>query len=365
VSAPPSEELQVSECGPADRARQVQLFQACFKKPIDVAALRWRYERSPHGPSVSFLTALPDGRGVSGYACSPRRMLAAGDEAHAASVGETGDVMTHPEWRKRGLFSALDRACMERTRALGWPLVFGLPNHKSAHIFVELGWRVAGTLGAWSAVLRSGAAAPLLASEGRLARLRAPLDALRTARARRRLRRAAAGRFRVRELSEFPPEVQELSRRVERDFALMARRDRLWLTWRYLEAPSGLHRVLGVYDETGDFRGYAVIQLPRPGETLGWLVDLLVRGDEARAALLEGALAALAERGAALVRAHAVDGSWWAGILAQAGFRRAPLAQRFDVIVWVNDPGHPLGRAAADARGWYLTDGDRDDETLG
>src|SRR5689334_16968700 len=99
--------LRVHACGPEDRARQAELFNACFKKRVDAAALAWRYDRSPHGASISFLT-LEGERGVSGYACSPRRMLARGDEATSAPVGETGDVMTHPDWRKRGLFSALD-----------------------------------------------------------------------------------------------------------------------------------------------------------------------------------------------------------------------------------------------------------------
>lgn len=366
AQAEPANELEVRACGPADRARQVELFRACFKKAMDERALAWRYDRSPHGPSVSFMTRAPDGRGVSGYACSPRRALASGDEQHAALAGQTGDVMTHPEWRKRGLFSALDRATMARTAELGWPLVFGLPNHKSAHIFVELGWREVGSLRTWTAVLRADARARgALVREGRWRAWSSPFAALRTAAARRALRRAAAGRFRVRELTEFPAEVQELSRAVERDFAFMLRRDRLWLTWRFLDTPSRRHRVFGAFDETGDFRGYVVVQPPRAGESTGYLVDLLVRGDEARAALLAAALEHLEQAGASLVQATAIDASWWSQVLARAGFSPAPPRQRFAVITWTNDPAHPLARAASRASEWYLTDGDRDDETLG
>lgn len=366
ATAEPANELDVRACGPTDRARQVELFRACFKKPLDERALAWRYDRSPHGPSVSFLTCTADGRGVSGYACSPRRALAFGDEDRAALAGQTGDVMTHPEWRKRGLFSALDRATLARTAELGWPVVFGLPNHKSAHIFVELGWREIGSLRTWSAVLRADSAARgVLAREGRWRAWSSPFAALRTAAARRGLRRAAAGRFRVRELTEFPPEVQELSRVIERDFAFMLRRDRLWLTWRFFDTPSRRHRVFGVYDETDDFRGYAVVQPPRAGESTGFLVDVLVRGDEARAALLAAALDHLAAAGAHIVQATAIEGSWWAGVLASAGFTPAPARQRFAVIAWTNDVDHPLARALAPASAWYLTDGDRDDETMG
>jgi len=107
--------------------------------------------------------------GVCGYACSPRLAWAHGDESTHAAIGETGDVMTHPDWRKRGLFSVLDRAAMEETKRLGWPVVFGLPNRRSAHIFLALGWESIGTVRTWTFLFRADAASRAARSrEGRL-----------------------------------------------------------------------------------------------------------------------------------------------------------------------------------------------------
>ncbi len=293
-------------------------------------------------------------------------MVPFGDEGSIALVGETGDVMTHPEWRKRGLFSALDERARARTKELGWPVIFGLPNHRSAHIFLELGWQRVGTIRTLAAVLRADAGARAARGrDGTLAAWRVPFDAWSLRRARARLRRAAGGRFRVATLDAFPPEVQELSRSIEPGFALMTRRDRAWLDWRFLKTPSKLHRAYSVRDETGDFRGYVVVQLPRAGEAVGWISDLLVRGDEARAAALEAAFEFLEAAGASVVQASALDGSWWAGVLAEAGLRPARAGAELAVIAWTNDAEHPLSRAATDASAWYLTDGDRDDETVG
>jgi GNAT superfamily N-acetyltransferase len=130
----------VVACDAVQRDEQARLFNACFKKRVDGAALRWRYDEGPHGEAISFVTRNDSAEPVSGYACSPRRMVHRGDEATLAPVGETGDVMTHPGWRGRGLFSALDRAAMAESKRRGWPMVFGLPNRRSAHIFLELGW---------------------------------------------------------------------------------------------------------------------------------------------------------------------------------------------------------------------------------
>ena len=110
--------------------------------------------------------------------------------------------------------------------------------------------------------------------------------------------------------------------------------------------------------------GYVVVQLPRAGETLGYLVDVLALDERALAAALSAGLASLERAGAGAVRATAIDGSW-SGVLQRSGFLAPKADNHLRVIVWENDPAHPLCRAAADLSRWYLTDGDRDDETMG
>ncbi len=354
--------FSVAACGPAERAEQVALYNRCFRKPIDLRGLAWRYDENPHGATVSFV-CRPDGeQAVSGYACNPRRALAHGDEATLAVVGETGDVMTDPAWRKRGLFSGLDRACMAETTRLGWPLVFGFPNHRSAHIFLELGWERIGQCRPWTLLLRGAPA--LRRSEGRLRALRAPLEAWAGRRALARLRRTAAP-LEARPLRAFPPAVEDVARRVEPRFAWMVRRDAAYLDWRFLRSPSGLHRALGLHDAAGELRGYVVVQVPRPGEAGGFLVDVLAEADaEVDAAVLAG-LAALEAAGAGAVRATAIVGSWWEQRLRRAGFAPSRPEATMDVILHPGDASHRLTVAARDATRWYFTDGDRDDETMG
>jgi len=359
-------DVQVRLCGPEDRETQARLYNACFKKHVDAAGLAWRYDRSPHGRSVSFLSRTKDGEGVCGYACSPRSALAKGVESTRAPIGETGDVMTHPDWRKKGLFSALDSACMEETKRLGWPAVFGLPNRRSAHIFLELGWKRVGTLRAWTFLLKDDEGSRKeRAREGRLQGWLVPLGVRKGRASRAKLAERAGGRFKARAIEAFPVEVEALSREIERRFALMVRRDAAWLDWRFLENPSKLHRALEIRDERSELAGYVVVQLPRAGGSLGWLVDVLARDDDAFAAAVSAGLERLELGGATAVRAHAVDGSWWSDRLQEAGFLPPRASHHMIVIAWMNEPGHPLAEAALDARGWYLTDGDRDDETVG
>ncbi|HUR29469.1 MAG TPA: GNAT family N-acetyltransferase [Planctomycetota bacterium] len=356
--------FEIHACGPSDRAEQVRLFNACFKKAIDIAGLVWRYDENPVGAAISLL-ARPAGKdGVSGYACNPRLATTRGESA--AVIGETGDVMTHPDWRKRGIFSELDRAAMARAKEQGWPLVFGLPNRRSAHIFLELGWERVGTLRPFTCVLADVAAARSeRAKEGRLAGWTTGFALRRSRRARARASVIAAGHV-LRAIEQgFPAATDELSRTVEKRFAFMVRRDKAYLDWRFLSGPARLHRAFEVRDAAGAFAGYCVVQLPRPGSVVGFLVDVLARDDAAFAAAIQGGIEALEQGGAALVQATAIDGSWWEAQLRAHGFL-APKRENFlTIILHVHDAAHPLAAAARDPRSWYFTDGDRDDETMG
>lgn len=360
-----NDDLVLHSCGPQDRAEQAGLFNACFKKGTVPEELVWRYDACPHGRAVSFVSRPPGGEGISGYACNPRRVLAFGDEGSARVVGQTGDVMTHPDWRKRGIFSSLDRACMEETGRQGWAAVFGLPNRRSAHIFLELGWDQIGLIRPWSFVLRGGAEARRLRfTDGRLASLALPVSQLRCRRGEARLRRAAAG-FSAEVLTRFPEEVEALSRAVERDFAFMVRRDAAYLNWRFIDNPADLHRVLAIRDSAGSLAGYVVVQRPRSGETLGYLVDVLAPDPAARAAAILAGLEDLRAAGAVMAQSTAIDGSWWMERLIEAGFLAPKPENHLIVIRYAHDAEHPLVAGAREASSWYLTDGDRDDTTMG
>jgi GNAT superfamily N-acetyltransferase len=357
---------RVDRCGPNDREEQLHLFRRCFRKPIDRRGLVWRYDENPAGEALSFLARSGDGTGVSGYACSPRLAVTRDTRGEqAAVIGQTGDVMTDPQWRKRGLFSQLDRACMQASKDEGWPLVFGLPNRRSAHIFLELGWKRIGTLRYWTFVLQSDAAARReRARDGRLRALALPFGLWRGKRARARLEREAAS-CRTRPIAHFPPAVAELSRKIEKRFAFMVRRDAPYLDWRFARSPSGLHRCLAIENPAGELVGYAVVQVPREGSCVGYLADLLALSDAALAAALSSSFDVLGAAGASLVQASAIDGSWWNHVLVDSGFQAPRPDNHMLVILHPHRADHPLTRAARNTAAWYFTDGDRDDETVG
>ena len=355
------EGISLEECAAEHRAEQAGLFNACFTKDLDKRDIAWRYDQNPYGVSLSLLAReATAGEAVSGYACNPR-LAVAGDEV--ATVGQTGDVMTHPSRRKLGVFSHLDRMAMKLTAEAGWACVFGLPNWRSVHIFEQLGWEVIGDLREWSLPMRLDQPALLRRSRlTRLAWLKLPFERLRARFARKRSQ-SVLQHYDVRPLVGFPAEVLELSKRVEARYGFMVRRDPDYLTWRFQRGKSRLHRSFGVYDAGGVFKGYVVVQLPRDGELHGFVVDLLAEGD-ARIAALAAGLAALDKANASMVHATAVDGSAWADELRASGFAPAADRNRMKIILHPHQADNPVTKAARNTSRWYFTDGDRDDETM-
>lgn len=348
---------------PDDRAAQAALYDRCFEKRDGQTVVPWRYDRNPHGTAITRVAEL-QGELVSHYACNPRVVLHHGEVGSV--VGQTGDVMTDPARRKLGIFSTLDREAMADAAAAGWPVVFGLPNRQSAHIFTrDLGWRAVGSIRPWTFVLVADERARAERMKaGRLAAATVPWAAWRGIMRLGKLRKLSFGKVNVVAVPRFEPEVDDLVQEVARDHPWMVRRDHAYLNWRFLEAPSGRFRAQGAFEPDGRMAGYCILQLPERGEPVGYLVDVVGRDEVAEAACIEAALGHLKKAGAAVVRSHAVEGSRWERRLRWSGFRPPKKDDRKTLIVHVHDESHPLARAALDPASWFFTDGDRDDELV-
>ena len=352
--------------GSADRELLTRLYETCFAASDGKEVLPWRYDQNPHGAAITLAQEGAAGQAIASYACNPRRVVPRGDESRAALVGQTGDVMTAVEARGKGLFSELDRTAMKAATEEGWPVVFGLPNRKSAPLFVEkLGWEDVGRIRPWTFVLTpdAGARAERIRA-GRLASIGVPWAYWRGTKRRGSLRDRSFHEVTAVAIARFQPEVDEVWAEVARDWDWIVRRDHAWLNWRFLDAPSGRFRAHGVYNGEGKMRGYCVVQLPEQGKSTGFIVDLLGADEAGRCAALEAGLGHLLKAGASVARAHAMRGSWWEKTLRSAGFRGPKAEDEKHVILHVNQPDHPLVEVARHPERWYFTDADRDDELV-
>lgn len=348
----------------SDLEAQAALFDRSFEREDGASVLPWRYQDGPHGGAITMVTRSEDAGLLASYACGPRIVTSKG--AGEVTVGQTGDVMTAPEARGKGLFSTLDRAVMEEARRAGWPVVFGLPNRASAHIFTrDLDWLEVGSIRPWTFVLVSDAGARAERMKvSRAASAMVPWVAWRGTMARGKLRKRFFGKINVVPIARFKPEADAVAEAAAKDSDWSVRRDHAYLNWRFIDAPSGRFRAHGVYEPGGEMRGWCVVQLPDRGETVGFIADIVAADDTAFAGALEAGLGHLKKAGASVARAHAVVGSRWERQLKGAGFRPPKAEDVRPIIARILDPAHPIAEVAKDPARWAFTDADRDAELI-
>jgi GNAT superfamily N-acetyltransferase len=128
--------LEVVPYDASRRAELAGLMREVWGEWLTDPEFDWWFEGNPAGPALISL-AEDEGRLV-GVACmSPYRVSVAGE---VTVVPVPLHVATHPDFRGRGVFSALEEA-NERRAAERFPLALTFPNEASRHVFVtHFGW---------------------------------------------------------------------------------------------------------------------------------------------------------------------------------------------------------------------------------
>jgi GNAT superfamily N-acetyltransferase len=296
----------------------------------------WKHLRNPAGRSVALVAEEGGGRLV-GVRTLMRWPLVGPGGAGLPAVRAV-DTATAPEAQRRGVFSSLTRAALERCREEGIALVFNTPNAKSLPGYLSMGWREVTRWPMWL-------------------RVRRPLR-LATAAARRDLRsgpaidpatESALARAAV---ALARPEVARL---VEpgspNPEGLSTERTPAFLRWRYAEGPVPYH-VIGAGNPP---RAVVVVRVRSRGSlTEAVVCDAIGPADEVAGALRS----VLRTVGADHAVAHFGPASPLRRALRPAGYRRLPRAGMTFVVRPVEAAPVPAGPDPAAPSSWGLTLGD-------
>lgn len=123
-----------------ERLKDMQyLYKACFNETVSMDFLQRKYDTKRFGSEYTgYIAYSPAGAPAAYYGVFPCRVLADGKSVLAA---QSGDTMTHPDHRGKGLFIKLAVKTYELCRSLGIGFVFGFPNENSYPGFVrKLAW---------------------------------------------------------------------------------------------------------------------------------------------------------------------------------------------------------------------------------
>lgn len=321
--------------------------------------LRWKTSANPTSAGHVHRERT-DGVLVGTASVTPRPVTLCGERIIAAEIGDTH---THPRYRRRGVFSSCVRACTAHCLSSGINLIYGEPNSQSLPGYRDkLGYPVAANARVryYANFLNTREVARQAAKRlPRKLRVLAPVLAgpwwLATHRVRRPADPPAAG-ITIREIGEFPKDIDPLWGLDRMRWAFFGLRGTDYLNWRYFGHPHQ-YFVLGAF--IGPMLvGYLATKIStKEGVTECALVDYIAMNDATPVlhTLLRDLEPRLQAWGVDVVKLYCAESSPYNETFHTHGFKSLS-----DVPVIVFG-GTPMGRHLLLSKAaWHFTMGDTD-----
>lgn len=141
ITADAGSDYRVRRYEPSDRGDVLALDQIVWERARGEVWFDWKYEANPYVEDVPVFVARADGRVVGAGPFMGFR-LRRGETVVPAL--QPSDAMVHPEYRGRGIFTAMNEAALSYFEAAEPRLCFNFPNEESWPCHRKLGWRAAG-----------------------------------------------------------------------------------------------------------------------------------------------------------------------------------------------------------------------------
>jgi hypothetical protein len=335
---------------PGDEETLAALWTEAFGRPMTEEHWRWKAKgRVTTVENVGVAVAAND-RPIFQFVGIPCPAIVLGTP-RTVMVG--ADVVTAPDFRRRGVFPTTARKLFDSWRDAGVALVLGLANDR---------WRAQADALGYERFFPLRRLVRLLRPERMLAR-RAGLPALGRLRSlgwlwNRLWDRAATAEIAVRALASATPEIDTVWAVAAPHVQTSIVRDRSWVAWRYCDSPYRAYYVT-LAERMGRPVGYAVHSFVRQNGTTSVLVpEIFAPGDQpALRALVRDVVARGAAADADSVVTFAIPRSRMDRELRRAGFVRGRGGWPLEVIRL--DRTIPRD-ALRDPSGWWLTGGDFD-----
>jgi hypothetical protein len=353
----PADRFEVRQGTTSDFASVARLSRLVYGLDRSVESIRWLYERNPAGACAFWLANdRVTGEVIALRPLFPWRVRV---EGHDMLVAQAGDAMTHPAYRGRGVFTRLVHRAWTELRDQQTPFSFSFPNPGALSVCRKVVVGDGTRVGTHVPIQFRRMVYPL-SLQLLPASTTVPATVVRAVdRVYRRWRRPAwaPGHLSFFDIARFDAEFDDLWRRAGNRFGVLTVRDSGYLNWRFIDAPSGRYRAVGVRAH-GTLAGYIVWEAD--GHASGSIVDLFGDLDaDVLHGLLSAALREMADANFLKASIWTPEDSPLFSYINAFGF--VPRGDAFPLAVHVYHGG-PRTDAALEGRRWLTWFGDRDVE---
>lgn len=313
-----------------DEAQIVDLFFKVFGRKLSLEFWKWRFRNNPFGNAICKLMFDAD-KMIGHYAVTPSE-LQIGDQIVPTAYSMT--TMTHPDYKRCGIFTLLAESAYDASMATGKKLVYGFPNLNSYGGFVKkLGWQGFGPMMVWSCRNQVITLPP-------------------------------RHRLSVREIARFDGRIDHLWEREKSGHAVIVPRTKMYLNWRFVDILSVAYRKFLIFPKGEEnISGYFILKVFNDGsEEIGHIVDLFYANDRATiAAILDFSIAWFAERNIRKISCWLPNALINADrdLFLKVGFRESESKINFGMRIFKKSDAENL-QLASEMGNWHLTMGDSD-----
>jgi GNAT superfamily N-acetyltransferase len=338
-----------------DEPRISHLFQIVHGRPALQGYWDWKLHSLPTINEHEWV-AESDGSIVGHYAVIPTRFKL---RDRQVLIPHGCDAMTHPEYRRRGILTALGRRANEVWARAGSPFQIGFHYGGWGSLRASLGWQPVVRLvwmKRWVKPFAGLARQFQLPGVAIWRGLDSVFQRFIEKKEKRVCWNSSSSGVHVERILKADERFDRLWNDISPEYDILAIRDRPWVEWRCLDRP-GVDQRLFLAERANEPLGYIAIQITQTDEAIrATILDCFVApGDLLTAqALLNRAVAAAAESGARSIAGLVAQESRRADQLRAAGYYAGRHGYDFSLIPYSSSI--PSSTAA----GWLLTGAEGD-----
>jgi hypothetical protein len=129
-------EITIRRLSDGDIKLLPELMEHCFGMKVNESYFKWKFIDNPAGKFIGF-GAFHHHKLIAYYGVIPEKYLLENKEV---IIYQSGDTMTHADFRRKGLFEQLATTCFNEIRKQNDLVVIGFGGEKSTPGLVKMGW---------------------------------------------------------------------------------------------------------------------------------------------------------------------------------------------------------------------------------
>ena len=277
--------------------------------------------------------------------------------------GMNVDVMTHPNYRRMGLFSTLVNESFKMLKELGVPIVYTFPNNFSFPGYEKrIKWTYVDSLPLLVKILKPKNFVKKYIKNSHMQKCLNPVAEAFTSLIFTSKTRTKNRNLSINQINYFNGNFDLLWQELSDQFEIAVIRDSKYLNWRYMERPGYDYRVFSA-SEDGILKGYIVLREDIMLDLkLGLIVDILASDYNTAYSLILHAYEVFKDGNMDIMGCLMFDTSIYFDVLKKAGFLRLPKKyspKEFFFVVKADDD-IIASDVVYSSKNWFLTFGDID-----